>query len=660
MPECRTGPASPAPRRVPRTHVVALAVVAVVGLVRGGFWVVATDVFSQVDEAQHYDYIRSMAALDGPPVVGEDPLAFETRRLAKESEAGWWRTAPLGEDPGDDRWGAAGESYEGIQPPLYYGLVAPVHRLARAVGGPEAAVFADRLATVVLALLAVPALYALARLLLPCRPAVWLLAPAALVLVPGFNANLGQLTNDVLTVPLGAAALAAFVWSARRRFPVGGGLACGALVALGALSKSTALSLVPFVGVAAVVLAVAGRVTMRRLAGWTAGAAAAMVALYGPWVLWNLATYGEPSAATAVDAITGPELTVLPRTVDGIWLHVRQAMAGLWTGQLVSPPVTRFSLLYSVGAAALVLAGVVALLARRDHENRAEAASVLWLAAAVPAAFVWMIAVVYGLFDGRGGVVGRHLYPGLAALVAAPAAAAVALVGRTLAPALIALALVPLAVDDHRAATRYVEQVYTWGNHDGRAPALVQSHADRTTTGGVRARIEAPCPTAAIGVGVQGEPPATLGDAPLVNQFPQVNRTIAVYAVTRPRGSLTVDVPPGPAALVSQRERVEWIRPSGGASAGTPVVHVYCARPGTDPLDERFAQLYGSAHPGWIDRDVLLGWRWVSTATVFAAAAAALGYAALRLRRPPAGADDVAPGGRTVDRDAEMAELTRP
>ena len=606
----------------------------------------ATDVFSPVDEAQHYDYIRSMAEGDGPPAVGSDRLSEETRSLVKASSAGWWRAAAVSSAVDDDRWGSVGESYEGVQPPLYYALLAPVYKLAHAVWGPLTTVFVLRLASLLLALLCVPIVYLLARVAFPTMPATWLLSPTILVVVPGFTSNLGALTNDAFAVSLGAAVVAAFIWSVRAKLSASNGLVCGVLVGLAALAKSTAIGLVPLLGVAAVLVGWQ-QGSLRRLLTWVAAAAGAATVVYSPWLVWNFVTYGGPSAADQVDVITGPHQATVPRSLGGVWMHLRNAMNGFWDHGLSSPGPGRLSLaMFGVVGALLIVGGAALWVRRRRHD----ALTMLGLGSAVAVSFAWMLFLIFVVFDGRSSVVGRHLYPALGPLVGAMAAAAIAVGGRRLGPLLLAALMIPLGVDERHDARFYLDYTYTWGVYDGMAPAVVQSYADDARIGAT-VTLDAGCAVQSVGLMFNGHPPPEVtgmaADQPV--KYPRVlsfERHTSITGVYRlpaaQHGTLMLEVDPPASLLVSRRD----VRIDMDAGRGDPAVLVYCAgRPG-DQEAVRFRQVYGSAHPRWIGIDLMRTWAAVATwiAPLSLIAAALVGGWPRRRRAAASASEEDSPG----------------
>ncbi|MGI8683733.1 MAG: hypothetical protein ACR2MO_01280, partial [Acidimicrobiales bacterium] len=198
-----------APRRsVPRSHLLALGAIVAVGLLRGLFWVTVTPVYNPIDEHAHFAYVESMATSLRPPVVGRDHLSPEALDLGKRTATAEWRSAPVAADPDDARWGLLRDSYEGVQGPTYYALMAVAYRAAHPFGV-LSSLYAVRIASLLLAVGAVPIAYLLARELFPRRREAWLAAPALLVVLQGFNGNLSSVSNDALVVPLSGAVLLA-------------------------------------------------------------------------------------------------------------------------------------------------------------------------------------------------------------------------------------------------------------------------------------------------------------------------------------------------------------------------------------------------------------------------------------------------------------------
>ena len=171
-------------------------------------------------------------------------------------------------------------SYEAFQPPLYYALAVPAWKVGDALGGAFGAVYAVRVFDALLAALLAPLAMLLALRLSTLPGAGWG-AAVLTAFMPGVDANLTSVTNDVLVAVLGAVTVVVSLSgrpTMRRALIVGGLLGCAML------AKTTAIALVPAVVVA---LAWRGRIASALAALGTA------VLIVAPWLLSNLAIYGE-------------------------------------------------------------------------------------------------------------------------------------------------------------------------------------------------------------------------------------------------------------------------------------------------------------------------------------------------------------------------------
>ena len=580
-----------------------------VGLVRGLYWAAATEVFNPVDEAAHFAYVQSMGHQLRPPVVGQDRLRPETLELVKRVRTSYWRGMPVPPAPEDNRWGAAAESYEGVQGPLYYLLMAGPYRLFRPAGL-LTSVYAVRVASVLLALLAIPLAYALARHLFPRHPDAWLGAPALLVVLQGFNGNLASVTNDALVVPLAAATLLVFCRSVRRGFDGAGGALTGLLVGLGLATKSNMVALIPLIGAAAVTVAVIRRVRWTRLARWVAFAAAAGAEAVAPWAVWNLARYGALSASEEVDRITGPLQPRVPSGLAGVREHLVGSTVGFWDYQLVGRRLGTYAVAVSIGAVVLLLAGLVVALARRRLRD---SAVLTWLGGSFVVTAGTMLVVIYGVFGGRSSTVGRHMYPALVAVVVAVAVAAFVAgrrLGGWLAVAVVAnlgLAAEPAMVD------RMVELTYTSNVIGNLSPVVDQSWGEGLVAA-PSIVVEPPCPAEAFGVGFGGDRhpptlPLVTAGGPAEARFLGLQGTpvqrIAVYTLPTPLAApFSVQLGDDLTVSASATDRDPYL--SLPDRTGDPVARLFC--PVDHPEEARFDQQFGADHPSWVTLGMVKGW----------------------------------------------------
>jgi 4-amino-4-deoxy-L-arabinose transferase-like glycosyltransferase len=308
-----------------------LVIVMVVGLVRGLFWVFLAPVWNPVDETAHFGYVESLATGHGIPTVGEDLVSADVLRSAKESPTYYFRTRPHGPEPTDAAWGGTRHQYEGVQGPVYYLLMVPAYWLGRPFGI-LGALYAVRTASVLLWLAAVPLVFLLTRELFPRSPATWIAAPALLVMVQGLNANLACVSNDALVVVAGAGTLL-FAVRGLREPTVRNALATGVLLGSSVVGKTTAVSLVPLIGVAWVILLAVNWSHRRQRVRWLAQLVAAATVPVAPWLVFNQLTYGAVSAAKAVEEITGNYQGMAPFSLTGLRQQWESATGGFWEFQ---------------------------------------------------------------------------------------------------------------------------------------------------------------------------------------------------------------------------------------------------------------------------------------------------------------------------------------
>ncbi len=600
---------SPSRRRVPRSHVLALAAIVAIGLLRGLFWVAVSPVFNPIDEHAHFAYVESMATSLRPPVVGKDHLSPEALDLAKRTRTADWRSAPITADPDDARWGLLRDSYEGVQGPTYYALMAVAYKAAHPFGV-LTALYVVRIASLLLALGAVPIAYLLARELFPRRPDAWLAAPALLVVLQGFNGNLTSVSNDALVVPLGGAILLAVAMARTRGLTLVNALVTGALLGAAFSTKSQMVALFPLVAAAAIGVAVVRRERAVRLLRWAVVAGASAVVVSLPWLVWNLASYGALSASEEVDRITGPLQPDHPFGVDGLRRHLTSGSTGYWDYQLVARELGRYMWVLSLAALALVVVAIGMSAVRR---RRGEAVALAWLASSLFVTMAMMLVVIYGVFGGKSSVVGRHLYPSLVAVVVAVAAAAFIVAGRWVGwGLLLVLANLALTFEPPTVAAR-LDVDYAEGIIANLGPVVDQSWGEQLVQA-TTVQVSPPCPVAkfAVGFGGVGTAPATVAVATPAGPV-QATRSgeqgtpaqyLAVYDLAAPVSApFTVDVT-GVDISASATDRDPAVALTG--LPGDPVFRAFC--PLRDPKTARFSQRFTPDHPSFIRRGAVLAW----------------------------------------------------
>ncbi|MGH8909508.1 MAG: ArnT family glycosyltransferase [Egibacteraceae bacterium] len=569
-----------------------LGLILLVGLGRGLFWAATIAVWNPIDEMQHFAYIASIAAGEGIPVVGADLLPDEVLLLAKDSRTYGFRPLPVRPTSQDPSWGASAQQYEGVQPPLYYALMAPLYSLARP-WGLLATVMAVRVATLLVSLAAVPLTALLARELFPGRKAVWVGAPALLVTLGAVNGNVAYVTNDGLVLPLATGVLLVTARAWRRGPRIGQAALTGALGGLAFLTRANVIVLAPLVAAALVGAAWRHRASLASVAAWAGTAAGVGAALGLPWIVWTRLAYRSSSLAAEFAAIIGPIVGRQPRTIEGLISHFEDATRGWFDFEVLRPPLgAYFAAAASVCAVAL-LAGLVGCWRRREG---AGALALVWLAASAPVAVLGMFGVIQLALGGEGGMVGRYLILTLPPLAVLVAAGLDALLGaRWGAVAVAAVAAISVS-GGARLERAYVSFVYTQQTTDEVAPVVDQSWHDAWAEVAA-VDVLPPCPVQAITLTFAQAPPAAIAvetvQVPLQEAMPLSGGAMyGTYALPSPLASaFTVRLPDGVAVGVSGTDREAALALE--EMPGDPVARLACAV--EDPKATRFSQLHALA-----------------------------------------------------------------
>ena len=274
----------------------------------GALFAAKTPAWQAPDEPAHYNYIAYLAEKGDFPVLhfGDYPHAYLEQIKAARFPPGMPVT-PI--------------RYESHQPPLYYGLAAPVYSLA---GGSLTAL---RLLSVLLGAGIVVLAYGVARRVLPGRAAPALGAAAFVAFLPQHLATVSQVGNDVLAELLLAAVLFLLVGlvarpqgespALERRAP----LVLGVLLGLILITKTTAYIAVPLALGVLVWRWLVDRAPARRilLEGLSILLPAAAIAL--PWYVRNIVVYGWPDFLGLIrhDQIVTGQMRTLQYVAEHGW-----------------------------------------------------------------------------------------------------------------------------------------------------------------------------------------------------------------------------------------------------------------------------------------------------------------------------------------------------
>jgi len=599
----------PLPPHARRLHQAVLAFLMLFGLAQGVYWAFTTSVWNPTDEVAHFGYVESLATGNRIPTVGVDLLDDDTLASFKATPTFWFRSNPYQPSNADENWGGTRHQYEAIHGPTYYAAMVPAYLIGQPYGD-IGSLYGIRFATVALVLLAVPLTWMLARRLFPDRPLIWLLAPGLLIAVNSLSS--GAVTNDSMVLVLSIATTVVFLRALDQPRAWLSSVGAGVLFGLTIVTKMTSLVLIPFLALAFVAWLATRRPQVLAIGRFVVLFVVGAVVAFGPWLAWNLHAYRSTSAATVVDGITGVYLPSSELGVRAIVLHAAAARPGVWLSQgLASDSYQRWWELTLV--AALVLGMLAAALRSRWREL----AVLLWCGSALPLAFLSMEVIVFALFDGTGGPVGRHLVAALAPTMVMVAAAAVSVVGSRWAPPLIASVVAGALVLHVSVARDFIDVTYLSSSIDHRfAPVVYQDWANTAVADRRAITVSADCPVEIIGVGfMEPTPDGVQRTIPseLVVRSPAGDTSAsggnAVYSIPTYRlaapvtGRFTIELPPGSAVRATTDDRRAEVAFTTGE--GDPVVTASCAMPDADVRS--FAQIYPIGHPDRLSLGMLQG-----------------------------------------------------
>jgi hypothetical protein len=652
-----------ATRRPSRILLVGVGILMALTFCRGLFWVVSFPVWSG-DEGAHYSYEQSVATGRGIPVAGRNLNSADTLRLIKESPIATERTFPLPPTPSKD-WGIVDEQYEGLQAPIYYVLLVPAYWIGRAAGGVIGSFYALRLASLLMAVAAIPLIALLARALLPRRPAVWLLAPAVVAVLQIVNVQNSYVDNDALTMVAGATSVLALLAS-RGDLRARRAALFGATLALAFLTKATLSALLPALLIAMFAYFVHYRPGWRAVVVWLTTAGGTFFVLLLPYLAFNIAEYHTFSGARAASALVKPVIGSTPVSLGGAWRLTETFLQTLFVGQGIAPNSLSVPYQHLWEWTAIVTA-IAALGGAAVQRRREEFAIMAWIIVSIPLGVITLIVIGFNQSGTEATVVSRYLdclLPLFAVLVGYGAVAALGSRAGSLALLAVLAAGSLFEVAGDRA---WLQSSYTADIIVNSTPVVDQSYADGLASlSDVRA--SATCRVDAVALNVWGHPPSTVFVNGQRSLRGVADGTVwTEYRLSRPvKSPISVRLSQ-PFLLGTVRHQPSLaVSPAGTVAAtasGLPTLRLYC--PVTDPQTARFSQLYAKNHPP-LSLGVLLTWpeveAWVELMLVVAAAAVVftdlVGPAGAhrkvnrRTGGEPQGTDSVAPGhhchGRSV------------
>lgn len=320
--------------RLPR----AIWVLALVAVINALCWAALTPAYWVPDEPAHAGYAQRIAETGALPdldatapkiglVAGsqEQRTVYDALPFGVEGQPSWSETkdrtldSQLTDGPPLNRTRPRQALNATGNPPLYYLLQAIPYRAAYGAG------YLDRL----MAMRAFSTLFAgltvffgflFLRQLLPGRPWAWTVGSAALAFQPMLGFMSGGVNNDGLLYALGAALLWGVARAFRRGLTPSTGALIGVVLALGLLTKSTMIGLVPGLTVAVVALVLRDRDRRSALKG-ALTLAFVSGAPFAAWLVLRARITGESAAPAGgvVSASAAGGLEGLRGMVSYLW-----------------------------------------------------------------------------------------------------------------------------------------------------------------------------------------------------------------------------------------------------------------------------------------------------------------------------------------------------
>jgi hypothetical protein len=324
-------------RRIPRAGRICFAL----AFVNAAVWGLVVPPFQVPDEIAHFAYAQYLAETGKPPPQGVaaqyspqeqqtlEGLDFfsvigrvQMRGIITGAED---RTLRAVEAAHPSPVGPGGATSVTNQPPLYYALEAIPYWLSPSSNLLTRLAFM-RLLSALMAAGTVLAIYMFLRELLPGSPWSWTVGALVVAFQPTFDFIAAGVQGDNLLFLASALTFLLLLRTYRRGLTTRRGVALGAVIAVGVLSKLTFIALLPGIALALLLLAwralPAGRGTALRGLASAVAVAVAPVALYA---LLNILVWhrGGPTAGGVAgvtnSALPGGSVVSLRETLDYTW-----------------------------------------------------------------------------------------------------------------------------------------------------------------------------------------------------------------------------------------------------------------------------------------------------------------------------------------------------
>ena len=323
-------PAEPPPRR-PRWYrrvPVAMWVCMAVAVVNGVVWALITPSFQTPDEpvqAGYVQYLAETGKLPTPKTIyfngsPEENVAVGGVPFSLTGHPSW-SVAHNTElerrlSSGLPRVSDVEAAYVASAPPLYFALETVPYELASS-GNFLDRLYAMRFLSALLAGLTVGFVFLFLRELLPRTPLAWTAGALVVAFQPVFGFISGGVNYDNLLWTASAATMWLVARGFRRGLTPRLGVAIGAAVAVGALTKGSIFGLVPGVAVAIVAMVLRSPERRRALLGAATAAAAAAIP-FGAWLAASQALFGRTAKTATGTGLIGVH-TTFGGQLDYIW-----------------------------------------------------------------------------------------------------------------------------------------------------------------------------------------------------------------------------------------------------------------------------------------------------------------------------------------------------
>lgn len=275
----------------------------------GLIYVSSTPIFEASDELWHFGVVEHIRETGELPVQDPDNVNPLYRQEGSQPPLYYWIAAAISApfDISDsDQYREPNPHAQAGVPGSFGNKNLVLHDTAGVpLAGTPLAVYAIRIASLLMGAATIWAVYQSGKVLAPHRPIAGLIAAIITAFNPMFIFIAGSVNNDNLVIMLNSFAIYFMLLTLRDGFVLRRSLAIAALVALAALTKLSALVLVPVIALAALWLANRDK-DWRGLVILGGAMLVAWGIIAGWWYLRNIQLYGELFGTATMAAVAGP------------------------------------------------------------------------------------------------------------------------------------------------------------------------------------------------------------------------------------------------------------------------------------------------------------------------------------------------------------------